>query len=267
MSHRYDSAWISGAHLFGNAGLGVLAETIPDDGDDGASYLYNDLSLPADNGKEICGRITTWPGSGTLTAYEDGSFEFDAVDGAHSFRYQLYVDGVATGSPATVDLLVGSVPVTITCNLGTAAAVGFAATITQAQTIDCTTGTAAGVGYQAVIAQGGIIVCSLGVASAVGYRVTITNQAAGLTLTPDDIAAIADAVWDQPIDGAVTARQLVVMMAKILRNKMITDPAAGTLTVYDDDSTTPLLSANIFKDAAGAVPYNGTGAERRERLT
>lgn len=73
-------------------------------------------------------------------------------------------------------------------------------------------------------------------------------------------------IWDQPIDGAVTARQLFVMMAKILRNKMITDPATGTLTVFDDDSTTPLLSANIFKDAAGTTPYNGTGAERRERL-
>lgn len=173
MSHRYDSAWISGAHLFGNAGLGVLAETIPDDGDDGASYLYNDLSLPADNGKEICGRITTWPSSGTLTAYEDGSFEFDAANGSYSFQYQLYVDGVATGSPATVDLLIGSSPVTVACNLGTAAAVGYQAAIQQGQVIACSLGSASAVGYTATVAQGSVIVCNLGAASGVGYTADV----------------------------------------------------------------------------------------------
>jgi hypothetical protein len=58
----------------------------------------------------------------------------------------------------------------------------------------------------------------------------------------------------------------VSTIEKITRNKMITDPATGVLTVYDDDGATPLMTANIFKDAAGTVPYNGTGAERRERL-
>lgn len=109
MSLRIDSSeWISGALLIGETGLGVLAENIPSTGGDGASYLYNDLSLPADNGKEICGQITSWPSAGTLYAYEDGSFSFiGAPDGAYSFSYQLYVDGVATGSPTTVGLLVG----------------------------------------------------------------------------------------------------------------------------------------------------------------
>lgn len=175
MSQRFDSAWISGAHLFGNDGLGELAENIPATGDSGASYLYNDLSLPADNGKEICGRITTWPSAGTLTAYEDGSFEFDAPDGAYSFAYQLYVDGVATGSPATVELLVGSAPVTINCNLGTSSAVGYQATITQPQTIECALGSASAVGYQATIVVDGatVISCSLGQASAIGYQASI----------------------------------------------------------------------------------------------
>lgn len=109
MSLRIDATeWISGALLIGETGLGVLAENIPSTGTSGASYLYNDLSLPADNGKEICGRITSWPSAGTLYAYEDGSFSFTgAPDGAYSFAYQLYVDGVATGSPTTVDLTVG----------------------------------------------------------------------------------------------------------------------------------------------------------------
>ena len=108
MSLRIDaSEWISGDLLIGETGLGVLAENIPSTGTSGASYLYNDLSLPADNGKEICGRITAWPSDGTLYAYEDGSFSFTgAPDGAYSFEYQLYVDGVATGATATVDLTV-----------------------------------------------------------------------------------------------------------------------------------------------------------------
>lgn len=109
MSIRVDtSSLIAGALVCGNRGLGVLGADIPSDGDNGAGYAYNDLTLPADAGKEICGRITTWPSAGELYAYEDTSFEFTGPDGAHTFAYQLYVDGVATGSPETVYLQVGS---------------------------------------------------------------------------------------------------------------------------------------------------------------
>ena len=109
MSIRVDSfSWTSGAIVCGNRGLGVLAENIPATGDNGASFLHNDLSLPVDNGKEVCGRITTWPSSGTLFAYEDGSFEFSgAPDGVYTFDYQLYVDGTPSGT-GTVSLQVGS---------------------------------------------------------------------------------------------------------------------------------------------------------------
>lgn len=132
MSLRIDSTdWISGALVLGGTGLGVLAENIPSTGTDGPSYLYNDLSLPSDNGKEICGRITSWPAAGTLYAYEDGSFSFTgAPDGAYSFAYQLYVDGVATGSPATVDLTVGVV--TLRPGLLTNSSVFFAPTVSLA---------------------------------------------------------------------------------------------------------------------------------------
>lgn len=81
-------------------------------------------------------------------------------------------------------------------------------------------------------------------------------------------------VVETGVSGLTTAESNVLMglpgtvstIEKITRNKMITDPATGVLTVYDDDGATPLMTANIFKDAAGTVPYNGTGAERRERL-
>jgi hypothetical protein len=59
----------------------------------------------------------------------------------------------------------------------------------------------------------------------------------------------------------------LTLIRRILQNKTITDPATGAMTVYSDDGSTPLLVAPIFKDAAGAAPYDGTtGVERREKL-
>jgi hypothetical protein len=133
MSLRIDtSEWIAGSLLIGDTGLGVLGSAIPSTGGSGAGYAYNDLSLPADSTKEICGQITTWPSAGTLTAYEDTSFDFSgAPDGTYTFTYQLYVDGVATGSPATVTLSVGTIsgnasgtPASITLSAPTATATG-----------------------------------------------------------------------------------------------------------------------------------------------
>lgn len=107
MSLRVDTAsLISGAIVCGNRGLGVVGSLIPASGDHGPGYTYNDLSLPADNAKEICGRITSWPTGGALTAYEDTSFEYSGT--TDTFQYQLYVDGVAVGTPATVTLQVGA---------------------------------------------------------------------------------------------------------------------------------------------------------------
>lgn len=109
MSIRVDTvSWIPGAIVVGNRGLGVLADDLPSEGDSGDSYLFNDVTLPEDSGKEICGRIITRPSAGTLYAYEDGSFEFtDAPDGTYSFTYSLYVDGVSPGT-GTATLQVGS---------------------------------------------------------------------------------------------------------------------------------------------------------------
>lgn len=53
---------------------------------------------------------------------------------------------------------------------------------------------------------------------------------------------------------------------KLLRNKTVTDPDLGTITVYDDDNTTPLLAAELFEDAGGTQAYRGKGADRRDRL-
>lgn len=86
--------------------------------------------------------------------------------------------------------------------------------------------------------------------------VGLTSAMTMLTVEKSTSAALVSA------DTALLNR-----IEKILRNKMITDPVSGSITVYDDDGTTVLLSADIFQDAAGTIPYAGSGAERRERLT
>lgn len=115
MSIRVDSSsWIPGAIVVGNRGLGILADNIPATGDAGPSFLFNDVALPADSGKEVCGRVTSWPSAGTLVAYEDGSFEFSgAPDGTYSFAYSLLVDGASQGT-GTGTLQVGSPVATFT---------------------------------------------------------------------------------------------------------------------------------------------------------
>jgi len=116
MSIRVDTtSLISGALVVGDRGLGVLGSEIPSTGDSGAGYLYNDLSLPTDATKEVRGLITSQPSAGTLYAYEDSSFTFTgAPDGVYSFTYQLYIDGTATGAPATATLTVGGEVATLT---------------------------------------------------------------------------------------------------------------------------------------------------------
>lgn len=108
MSLRVDTSLIPGALVVGHRGLGVLGSDIPSTGDNGAGYLYNDLTLPADANKEVRGLILTQPSAGSLFAYEDSSFEFSgAPDGSYTFTYRLYVDGVDSGT-GTTTLTVGS---------------------------------------------------------------------------------------------------------------------------------------------------------------
>lgn len=94
----------------------------------------------------------------------------------------------------------------------------------------------------------------------------IIGNSAGLIVgTGGDPAAIATAVWNHADGLNATAKLLLI--AKILRNKQITDPATGILTIYDDDGTTVLLQGNLWENTAATQAYRGQGAERRERLT
>lgn len=97
-----------------------------------------------------------------------------------------------------------------------------------------------------------------------GGSITVTPRADGeleaaITLAGEGVTptSVAAAVWDNPAGAFLVAAS---------RNRVVTDPAAGTYTVYADDNTTPLYVADLWADAAGTVPYAGSGAERRDRL-
>lgn len=68
-------------------------------------------------------------------------------------------------------------------------------------------------------------------------------------------------------NGDATIGAAIALMLKVLRNRAVTSAATGKLTIYDDDDSTVLVQGDVFEDAAGTVPYQGSGIERRNRLT
>ncbi len=179
MSIRCDtSSLISGAIVCGDRGLGVLGSQIPSSGDSGAGYLYNDLSIPSDNGKEVRGLIVSAPSSGSFFAYEDSSFEFSgAPDGLYSFTYRLFVDGEDLGT-AVSTLTVGASNVDIYCNISQAIANGYSAALYQDAYILCGVSIASSVGYSANVSINQDIYCSASICSAYGYQSSILGSSA-----------------------------------------------------------------------------------------
>jgi len=54
----------------------------------------------------------------------------------------------------------------------------------------------------------------------------------------------------------------------VARNKMVTDPETGIMTIYaSSDDNVIYYQAQLYEDTAGTIPYRGTGAARRERMT
>jgi hypothetical protein len=67
-------------------------------------------------------------------------------------------------------------------------------------------------------------------------------------------------------DTGTTLDANLLLALKLLRNKTTTNPADGTMTVYDDDNTTTLYTCTVYKDVGGTAPYDGAEANRRNRL-
>lgn len=58
----------------------------------------------------------------------------------------------------------------------------------------------------------------------------------------------------------------LTLIAKLLRNKIETDPVTGVMTVYDDDDSV-LLTGNIWENVAGTTAYDGNAINRKDRFT
>lgn len=93
------------------------------------------------------------------------------------------------------------------------------------------------------------------------YNVRVQVQTSSLTQT----LSVGSGLTSGQDQALTDAKNAAVLAQKLLRNKLVTDPADGKVKLYDDNGTL-LLQADVFEDAAGTVPYRSQGAERRERL-
>ena len=197
---------LTNGRVCGTPKTGVLGSLIPSTGDHGAGYCYNDLSLPADANKEICGRVTAWPSAGTLFAYEDTSFSFTgAPDGTYTFQYQLYVDGVATGSPATVTLLQGNVAAALAAT-PTAVATATASLTTSIRLAAAATSTATAT---ATFPYDGLL------AEAVSAATSTANLTTSITLSAAATSS-ATVTAELQIDGLIARAESVAFATAAL---------------------------------------------------
>lgn len=121
-----------------------------------------------------------------------------------------------------------------------------------------------------------------------GATVTVTNVTTGLynaavtmpTLAAGDRVSLSIAatvsgiagkgvIWGDMGETASISdvKADSVLLVKGRFNKVISDPVTGHEIVYDDNSTTPLKTGDIYEDIAGTMPFDGSGANRRDRMT
>jgi len=103
MSHVVSSsAPIASAHTVKlYPGFGILGSDIPTTGDNGGSPVLNDSPQA---GSEYHWRLETAPASGTVTIYPDLTFDHaGAADGAWTWQYRLFEDGVSQGVATVTD--------------------------------------------------------------------------------------------------------------------------------------------------------------------
>lgn len=201
MSIRVDSSsLISGAVVVGVPGLGVLAENIPTTGEHGGGIAATWL-VPEDAGKEVRVLVTTWPAAGTLFVFEDTSFEYDGP--STSFEAQLYLDGVAVGTPQPVMFTVGAgttvspsacsitstgyapsiqQPITLSPAAGSVIATGYAPQISQISSVRPSTGRVASTGHAPAISQPRTVSPATGHALLTGYAPIIVS---GVRIAPE----------------------------------------------------------------------------------
>lgn len=97
-----------------------------------------------------------------------------------------------------------------------------------------------------------LLVAFDGTSGAVAHAYTVIGVDAGVYRS----GSYADVVLPDAVE----------VMRKILQNRTVTNPAGGVMTVYEDDGTTPALTAQLYENVAQTQTYRGQGAEVRGRL-
>jgi|SRR5665647_525103 len=101
----------------------------------------------------------------------------------------------------------------------------------------------------------------------------VATHVAGHLPVWQDFMVVPANVWDSffgaslLIVDAAAVKTDSVLLVKGRFNRVDTNPITGAETVFDDNSTTPLKSGPIYEDIAGTMPFDGTGANRRDRMT
>jgi hypothetical protein len=110
-----------------------------------------------------------------------------------------------------------------------------------------------------------------GTLTAIGHALAVAAGSSSLTLTSYATGTLAAAIEPftalspESLSAAVWSSAEGAFLYAVAHNRVVTDPAAGTYTVYDEDDNV-LAVADLWADADGTTAYSGSGAERRDRL-
>jgi len=194
------NATSGGRRILGVPTVGILSSIIVSQtasGDSGPGLLYDEASNPTNAGKHLRVRITGLPSSGTLFVYENGAIDFaGAANNTYTIGYDVDADDVFLSSD-TATIIVGAVPgvtltgtSTLTAGSSSGTSPGVAPGVILTGTSDLTAGGASG--------GSGVVNAPASGATLTGTSSIVAGSATGvtgtMTLTPDDIQAIVDAL-------------------------------------------------------------------------
>jgi hypothetical protein len=229
------------------------------------------------------------PDSGGMTSGGGNAIELSAslaLAAGRGVSGQASITLVASGLASLIVSASGQASITITgtgAMAGVLAAAGLATITLDASGAASATATLSGQALLSLVGSGALDgighmsgtsttdspLSAQSLATAVWSALAASNNAAGTMGEKLNDAGSAANPWTEDLSGpqtAGTAGYLLKIATQILRNKQITDPATGVMTVFDDDGSV-LFTANLYQDAAGSQPYVGNGVDRRERLS
>lgn len=243
MSQRFGSSLISGAQVYGSAGLGITgAELLAGStgtGANGPGVLYPCVD-PGDEAKEFSYRIISPPSGGTFTAREDGSWSLvNPADGDRSWTMQLVVDGVNVGSVITQSVTVGS---------GSAS---VAATMSATGTIAAAFAGSASVGGSGISA---VMAAVASISAQASMSATVSSPGLSATMA-------ANAPVSASFSGSASILAPAVQAVLDAQNGLASPTFHGAAQVFDPAPPVILAPSALFPNPVAAL-----AALRRDNL-